>query len=185
VTRRSIEEYAEAVRRRYARAARKAKTEMLNEFVATTGMHRKAVIRSLNQRSNSRGDKKRRRPASYGLEVMAALKVVWEASDCLCSKRLQRFLREPVGIPKRCGGLTMAEETEAQLGQMSASTIDRALRGCPRSNTRRGLSATKPGTLLKNSIPIRTFSEANESKPGFVEADLVAHCGGSAEGFLS
>ena len=183
MTRRSIEEYAEAVRRRYARAAKKAKTEMLNEFVATTGMHRKAVIRSLNQRSRSRGHKRTGRPRSYGPEVMAALKVAWEASDCLCSKRLQPFLPELVGVLSRCGELTLTEGIEARLCRLSASTIDRALRGCPRSGTRRGLSTTKPGTLLKNSIPIRTFSEWNENKPGFVEADLVAHCGDSAEGF--
>jgi Fe-S cluster assembly ATPase SufC len=77
VTRRSIEEYAEAVRRRYCRAAKKAKTEILDEFVATTGMHRKAVIRSLNQTGRSGGNKKRGRPRLYGPEAVAALKVVW------------------------------------------------------------------------------------------------------------
>ena len=183
MTRRSIGEYAEAVRRRYFRAAKKAKTEILNEFVATTGMHRKAVIRSLNRRGRSSGKKKRGRPGLYGLEAMAALKVVWEASDCLCSKRLQPFLPELVGILKRCGELTTAGETEAQLCRMSPSTIDRVLRRWRGSGTRRGLSTTKPGTLLKNAIPIRTFSDWNENKPGFLEADLVAHCGDSGEGF--
>jgi hypothetical protein len=183
VTRRSIVEYAEAVRGRYFRASRKAKAEMLNEFVATTGMHRKAVIRLLNRRGRSSEKKKRGRSRLYRLEPMAALKVAWEASDCLCSKRLQPFLPELVGILKRCGELTMTGETEAQLCQMSPSTIDRILRGWRGSGTRRGLSTTKPGTLLKNSIPIRTFSDWNENKPGFLEADLVAHCGDSAEGF--
>ena len=98
MTRRSIEEYAEAIRRRYFRAAKKTKTEMLNEFVATTGMHRKAVIRSLNQMGRSRGNRKTGRPSLYGPEAMAALKVVWKATDCLCSKRLQPFLPELVGI---------------------------------------------------------------------------------------
>jgi hypothetical protein len=183
VTRRSIEEYAEAVRRRYFRAAKKAKTEILNEFVATTGMHRKAVLRSLNQMGRPARNKKRGRPRIYGPEAMAALKVVWEITDCLCSKRLQPFLPELVGILKRCGELTMTGEIEAQLCQMSPATIDRALRRWRGSGTRRGLSTTKPGTLLKNSIPIRTFSEWNENRPGFLEADLVAHCGDSAEGF--
>ena len=183
MTRRSIEEYAEAVRRRYCRAAKKAKTEILNEFVATTGMHRKAVIRSLNQRGRPGGNKKRGRPRLYGPEAMAALRVVWEITDYLCSKRLQPFLPELVGILKRCGELTMTGEIEAQLCQMSPSTIDRALRRWRGSGTRRGLSTTKPGTLLKNSIPIRTFSDWNENRPGYLEADLVAHCGDSAEGF--
>lgn len=183
MTRRSIVEYAEAVRGRYFQAGRKAKAGMLNEFVAATGMHRKAVIRLLNRRGKSSGKKKRGRPRLYRLEAMAALKVAWEAGDCLCSKRLQPFLPELVGILKRCGELTMTGETEAQLCQMSPSTIDRILRGWRGSGTRRGLSTTKPGTLLKNSIPIRTFSDWNENKPGFLEADLVAHCGDSAEGF--
>jgi hypothetical protein len=77
----------------------------------------------------------------------------------------------------------MIGEAEARLSQMSPSTIDRILRRWRGSGTRRGLSTTKPGTLLKNSIPIRTFSDWNENKPGFLEADLVAHCGDSAEGF--
>ena len=138
MTRRSIIEYAEAVRGRYFQAGRKAKAGMLNEFVAATGMHRKAVIRLLNRRGKSSGKKKRGRPRLYRLEAMAALKVAWEASDCLCSKRLQPFLPELVGILKRCGELTMTGETEAQLCQMSPSTIDRILRGWRGSGTRRG-----------------------------------------------
>lgn len=183
MTRRSVVEYAEAVRGRYFRAGKKAKTEILNEFVATTGMHRKAVIRLVNGRGRSSGKKKRGHPRLYGHEAMAALRVAWEASDCLCSKRLQPFLPELASILKRCGELSVTGDTEAQLCQMSPSTIDRLLRRWRGSGRRRGLSTTKPGTLLKNSIPIRTFSDWNENKPGFVEADLVAHCGESTEGF--
>ncbi|MFP3880632.1 MAG: transposase, partial [Dehalococcoidia bacterium] len=183
MTRRSIAEYAGAVRGRYSRATKKAKTEILNEFVATTRMHRKSVIRLLNGRGKSPGKEKRGRPRLYGHEAMAALRLAWEASDCLCSRRLQPFLPELVTILKRCGELTVTEEIEAQLCRMSPSTIDRLLRRWRGSGTRRGLSTTKPGTLLKNSIPIRTFSDWNENKPGFLEADLVAHCGESTEGF--
>jgi hypothetical protein len=183
VTRCSIVEYAAAVRGRYSRAAKKEKTGILNEFVATTEMHRKAVIRLLNRRDRSLSQKKRGRPRLYRHEAIAALKVTWEASDYLCSTRLQPFLPELVGILKRCGELTMTEETEAQLCQMSPSTIDRLLRRWRGSGIRRGLSATKPGTLLKNAIPIKTFSEWSDNKPGFVETDLVAHCGESTEGF--
>jgi hypothetical protein len=183
VTRRSITEYAEAVRGRYFQASKKAKTEMLNEFVATTGMHRKAVIRLLNRRGRPAGKKRSGRPRLYGLEAMAALKVAWEATDRLCSKRFHPFLPELVGILKRTSELSVTEGAEGQLYRMSPSTIDRLLRRWRRNGTRRGLSTTKPGTLLKNSIPVRTFSEWNEDNPGFLEADLVAHCGDSAEGF--
>ena len=183
MTRRSITEYAEAVRGRYFRASRKAKTEMLNEFVATTGMHRKSVIRLLNRRSRSPGKKRVGRPRLYGLEVMAALKVAWEATDGLCSKRLHPFVPELVGILRRAGELSVTEEAEGQLYRMSPSTIDRILRCWRGSSRRRSLSTTKPGTLLKNAIPVRTFSKWEDTQPGFIEADLVAHCGDSAEGF--
>jgi hypothetical protein len=182
VTRRSITEYAEAVRVRYPKASKKRKTEMLNEFVATTGMHRKAVIRLLNKRGRPSGKKRNGRPRIYGSDAIAALKVAWEATDHLCSKRLRPFLPELVEVLTRNGELRVTEETETRLCQMSPSTIDRILRRW--SNDRRlGLSTTKPGTLLKSSIPIRTFSEWNENKPGFLEVDLVAHCGESTEGF--
>ncbi len=183
MTRRSIEEYADVVRGRCFRASKKAKTEILNEFVANTGQHRKAAIRLLNRRNRPARRKRSGRPKLYGLEVMDALKVAWEATDRLCSKRFQPFLPEMVGILKRNGELSVTGETEAQLGRMSPSTIDRLLRRWRGSGQRRGLSTTKPGTLLKNAIPVRTFSEWDEKKPGFLEADLVAHCGESAEGF--
>jgi hypothetical protein len=109
--------------------------------------------------------------------------VTWEAADRLCSKRFRPFLAELVGILKEKGELKVTEETEAQLCRMSASTIDRLLRRWRGNGRRRGLGTTKPGTLLKNAIPVRTFSDWNENKPGFVEVDLVAHCGDSAEGF--
>ena len=183
MTRRSIIEYAEAVRERYLRASKKAKTEILNEFVATTRLHRKAAIRLLNRRDRPSGKKRGGRPKLYGLEARAALKVAWEATDRLCSKRFHPFLPELVGILKRKGELVVTEEAEGQLYRMSPSTIDRLLRRWRGRGLRCSLSTTKPGTLLKNAIPVRTFSEWNEKQPGFLEADLVAHCGDSAEGF--
>jgi len=183
VTRRSILEYAEAVRGRYLRSTKKMKTKILDEFVATTGLHRKAVIRLLNRRSRPTDLKRSGRPRLYSLETIAALRVAWEAADRLCSKRFRPFLPELVGILRRKGELKIKDETESQLCRMSASTIDRVLRCWRRDEPRHGLSTTKPGTLLKDAIPVRTFSEWNGSKPGFLEVDLVAHCGESAEGF--
>jgi len=183
VTRRSILEYAQAVRSRYLGAAKATKTKILEEFVATTGLHRKAVIRLLNRVSKPISGKKQGRPRLYDMKVMVALKVAWEATDRLCSRRLRPFLPELVGILKAKGELSMMTETEVQLCRMSASTIDRVSRRWRGSGRRCGLSTTKPGTLLKNSIPVRTFSEWEDARPGFLEADLVAHCGDSAEGF--
>ena len=114
---------------------------------------------------------------------MGALKIAWEAADRLCSKRFHPFLPELVAILRRTGELSVTEETETRLRHMSASTIDRVLRRWRGNGRRHGLGTTKPGTLLKNAIPVRTFSEWDESKPGFLEVDLVAHCGDSTAGF--
>ncbi|MBA7709641.1 hypothetical protein ES703_118563 [subsurface metagenome] len=183
VTRRSIIEYAGAVRGRYFRASKKTKAGILNEFVATTGMRRKSAIRLLNRTNSSSGKKRGGRPRLYGLEAMAALKVVWEATDRLCSKRLHPFLPELVAVMRRHGDRTMTTEIEAQLCKVSPATIDRILRPYRRLGGRHPFTTTKPGSLLKRAIPVRTFSEWDEKKPVFLEADLVAHCGDSTEGF--
>ena len=183
MTRRSILEYAEAVRGRYLRSKKKEKTKILNEFAATTGLHRKAVIRLLNRGSKPPGNKRSGRPRFYSSEAIAALKIGWEATDRLCSKRFRPFLPEMVKILKEKGEISISKETEDQLCRMSASTIDRILRRWRSKGPKYGLSTTKPGVLLKNAIPVKTFSEWNESKPGFLEVDLVAHCGESVEGF--
>lgn len=183
MTRRSILEYARAVRPRYLKATKERKGRILDEFVATTGMHRKAAIRLLNHHDISVSHKRNGRPHEYSLETEAALKKAWEATDRLCSKRLQPFLPELVEVLTRKGELKVSEEAEVQLSRISASTIDRILRRHHCIGRRRGFSTTKPGTLLKSAIPIRTFSEWDEKQPGYFEVDLVAHCGESVEGF--
>ena len=77
----------------------------------------------------------------------------------------------------------MTAEVEAQLYQISPSTIDRLLKPYRRLGGRRPFTTTKLGSLLENSIPIRTFADWNENLPGFLEADLVSHCGESTYGF--
>jgi hypothetical protein len=184
VTRRSIHEYAEAVRDRYFRSKKAGKTKILDEFVAASGLHRKSAVRLLNGVNKKAERKKSGRPKLYSLEAVSALKVAWEASDRLCSKRFQPFLPELVSILSRVGEISVTEETEEELGRMSASTVDRVLRQWRARPKRHGLSTTKPATMLKNAIPLKTFSEWSESKPGFIEVDLVAHCGDSTEGFF-
>jgi len=77
----------------------------------------------------------------------------------------------------------MSEQTKKEVDLMSTSTIDGLLRRWRGLERHHGFSTTKPGTLLKNAIPIKTFSEWTDSKPGFMEVDLVAHCGDNAGGF--
>jgi hypothetical protein len=156
---------------------------MLDEFTKVTGLHRKAAIRLMNRRSQHGVGQRRGRPRRYGTGVSEALRVVWEASDRLCSRRLQPFIPEMVRVLRQHNEQQVDAYTESQLCRMSPSTIDRLLRPCRKVGGRRGLTTTRAGSLLKSSIPIRTFTDWQENKPGFLEMDLVAHCGESTEGF--
>jgi len=183
VTRGSIQEYREAMRERYLRAGKKDKGRILDEFVNVAGYHRKSAIRLLHRRNQGNPGRRRGRPRRYGCYIVEALKVAWEATDRLCSRRLQPFLPELIRVLRRYGEKTMAAEVEAQLCQMSPSTIDRLLKPYRRLGGRHPFTTTKLGSLLNSSIPIRTFADWQENCPGFLEADLVSHCCENTYGF--
>lgn len=183
MTRESIKEYVEAIRERYQKAGKEEKGKILDEFTKTTGLHRKAAIRMLNRRSPAGAGKRCGRPRQYGPRVVEALRAIWEASDRLCSKRLRPFLPELIRVMRHCGEGKMTLEIEAQLCQMSGATMDRLLRPWKQRGGRCSLSPTRPGSVLRSAIPIRTFADWQENRPGFIEVDLVAHCGESLEGF--
>ena len=183
MTRGSIREYTEAVRGRYLQAAKKEKGEILNEFTQVTDHHCKSAIRLLRRGSQSRPGKRRGRPRCYGAPVAQALKVAWEATDRICSRRLHPFLPELIKVLRRYGEKTMTAEIEAELCRMSSSTIDRLLHPYRRFGKHRPFTTTRPGSMLKSSIPIRTFADWQDDRPGFLEIDLVSHCGDNTEGF--
>ena len=183
MTRGSVMEYAAAVRDRYRSGNRMDKGKILDEFVKVTDLHRKAAIRLLNRRIRSKAAKHSGRPRKYGTAAVEALKVTWEASDRLCSKRLQPFLAEMIRVLRVHGEQHIDAYQERLLCQMSPATIDRLLRPVRKLGGRRSLSTTRAGNWLKSSIPIRTFADWQDCQPGFVETDLVAHCGESVEGF--
>lgn len=108
-------------------------------------------------------------PGRYGPAVTEALRVVWEATDRLCSRRLHPFLPEVVKILGRHGHRSMTAEIEAELCRISPATIDRLLRPYRRSGGRRPFATTKPESLLKNAIPIKTFADWQDDRPGFLE----------------
>jgi hypothetical protein len=114
--------------------------------------------------------------------VLAALRRVWVIMDCICGKRLAAVLPEIVAVLERHGELQLAAQTRQKLCAISAASIDRLLAAERRRLQLRGRSGTKPGTLLKHQIPIRTFAEWDQTQPGFVEIDLVGHDGGLAQG---
>lgn len=178
---RSKRELLEAVWPRYLKASKKEKTQIADEFVSATGYHRKYALRVLKHGPSIKSVKRKGRTAIYQGEVVKVLEQIWEICGRICSRRLHPFLPEMVKVLERHGELEIADETKALLLQMSRATIDRCLQSA-RFEKRRGLSTTKPGSLLKQQIAVRTFADWDDAQPGFMEIDLVAHCGGSVAG---
>lgn len=173
--------YLKAIRTRYRRARKRAKVAILDEFCAVCGYNRKYAIRLLNQSGRPRKCRLPGRKSRYGsAEFLTALKRLWFASDQMCSKKLKSAI--PIWLPYyETRYKALSEETQKQLLAVSAATIDRLMKPIRVAHGRRGLSGTKPGSLLKTQIPIRTdFWDV--SQPGFMEADTVAHCGNSLAG---
>src|SRR5260370_30395399 len=141
-----------------------------------TGYARKSAIRLLNHPLQGTGIIQRSRLPLYGPEVQEALFLAWKAANYICAKRLVPFLPTLVPSLERHGHLQISEGHRTQLLSMSSATAERFLR-TQRKPRPRGLSTTKAGTLLKHQIPIRTFAGWEDTQPGFLEADLVAHCG--------
>jgi hypothetical protein len=182
---RSKKEYTEAAHRRYKNASHIEKTFILNEFCATSGYHRKYAIRLLRGFKRFTKPKPKRRgpkPVYRKDEIITPLKQIWLAANLPCSKRLKAIL--PIWLPgyDQLLGKLPPEVTNALLA-ISPATIDRLLAPTRIQYQKRGRSTTKPGTLLRKQIPIQT-NQWDESKPGFLEADTVAHCGESLSGMF-
>src|SRR2546421_8906280 len=165
----------------YREAFPSQKRTLLDAFVAATGYHRTYARWLLNHAEEVQQTLQRPRPPQYGPEVQHALFLVWHAANRICAKRLIPFLPILIESLERHEHLQISEKCRRQLLAMSAATADRLL-ALQRKLGQRGLSTTRAGTLLKQQIPIRTFEEWKETRPGFLEADLVAHCGTDIEG---
>ena len=179
----AVREYAAAMCSRYAGARKNEKGQLLNEFCAMTGYHRKAAIRVL-RRSGTGKRTSGGRPRIYGPELSAVLRQVWGASDGLCSKRLAPFLPEFVAVLERMGGQQVAPELREQLVRLSAATIDRLLRPFRRARRRRLFTQSASPEALKALVPVRTFGEWHGVPPGAFQADLVVHSAESGAGFF-
>ena len=180
----SKRELLETVQPRYLKANKREKQKILDEFTCATGYHRKYAIRVLKNQVQVQNRLKRKTKTYktiYGSEVVQVLEHIWEIYGHLCSKRLQPFLPEAIKVLERCHEIKLAKDTKDLLLKISSASIDRCLRPV-RIKSPHGLSTTKPGSLLKNLIPVQTFTEWDAEQPGFMEIDLVAHCGTTTEG---
>ena len=179
----SKRELVAALRPRYSSGSKAEKQQILDELVATLGYHRKHAIRLLRRRSPRQLKVRRVRPRKYTIDVVLALEKLWRVANCIAAKRLVPGLKDLVEALERYGEMSLEPKTRELLLGISAATTDRLLRRARQADLRHhGKSTTKPGTLLKQSIPIRTFADWDDAKPGFTEVDLVAHCGESTHG---
>jgi hypothetical protein len=184
VTRASLREYAAAQRERYRQSTRAEKRQLLNEIVAVTRMHRKAAIRLLRRRPRPPAVRSRAgRPPCYGPAVARAAEVLWQAAGRIGAHRLHPFVPGLLDRLTECGELALAPAVDKLVRQASRPTLARLLAPARAQYPRRGATITRPGTQLKHEIPIRTFTEWDDARPGFLEVDLVAHCGTSTQGF--
>ena len=178
------QEYLQTVKPRYLKASTKEKSGMLDEYCANTKLNRKYVIwclsAAISLAQKITAPRKKRKP-TYGNNETFYLKKIWEILDYPCGQRLKPMLPEMVIVLKRCNELIVPQEVATKFTKIAASTIDEKLARYRAMIRRRFNSTTKPGSLLKSHIPIRT-SSWEESRPGYCELDTVAHCGDSAAG---
>ncbi len=171
---------------RYRRATKKEKGAILHQVVEVLGLNRhyaaralcRARIRSVSARRLRGGGRK----PVYSAEAKTALRQVWAVMDFASGKRLAPFMEPLVEALERHGEIRLKAEVRTQLLAMSAASIDRFLAPDRRQLEIRGRTGTRPGTLLKDGVPIRTFSDWDDARPGFLEIDLVSHDGGNPRG---
>jgi hypothetical protein len=180
---RSKREYLESLMLRYQHADRAGKGRILDEFCATCGHHRKHAIRLLRRgtrRPVPPPAKRGRRPVYHQPALLTPLKKIWLQANLPCSKRLHALL--PLWLPgyQALFG-ALPSDIRSALLHISPATIDRLLQPTRLRYPSRGRCTTKPGSLLRTQIPIGT-NQWQQTRPGFLEADTVAHCGPSAAG---
>lgn len=187
------------VAKRYQKVKKKERTLILDEFVSLTGYSRcygAFILRNWGRKvhfrtkgkevvfvfGKTRPSQKRKRESFYDEAVVSVLRDIWVICDFICGKRLAPYLKEIIPVLERFGELKLDDAVRDKLFTISAATIDRLLGPERRKYTLKGRSTTKPGSLLKHQIPIRTFADWDEDAPGFLEIDLVGHDGGSLIG---
>lgn len=176
----SKKEYLEAIRPRYFQSSKKDKSAILAEFCANCGYHPKHAIRLLNCKKYKPKRKPGKRVYYDPKTLLKPLKNIWLATDQMCSKKLKAAIKLWLPFYESEYG-TLTDLVIKQLLKISAATIDRLLKPIKVQFKGKGFCTTKPGSLLKNQIPIRT-DNWDITQPGFLESDTVAHCGNSMAG---
>lgn len=181
ISKESRQELTDAIRQRYPNASKLEKAKILDEFVELTGYHRKHAIRVLTSNNQHAAAGRPCGRCIYDEAVKEALIVLWEAADRICGKRLKEILPILVEAMERNGHLDLDPEVRSRLLQMSASTIDRLLAPVKEQAKGKRRKKNAPKKASKQ-IPVRTFSDWEESLPGELEIDFVVHCGDTMSG---
>jgi len=198
------QQIGKVVAKRYQRATKREKSKILDEFIKTTkynrtyaswllrNLWRETVIYERGERIIMVGSKAknqkgiRKRSVYYDDKTVEVLKHIWIILDTPCGKRLAPYIQHILPVLEKNKEITLEKNTREKLLKISAATIDRLLREEKKKwEIKKRKSFTKPGSLLKHQIPVRTFAQWNENRPGFVEMDLVDHSGGVAGGMFA
>jgi len=186
VSMKARKEILEQHKAKYRKATKKEKGEILNVVCGATGLSRDRAARLLSSHMKPKPREKpvleRGRKRVYDFETAKALKELWVYMDLACGKRLHEGIADLLDALMRFGEVRYDDEVVSQLKAMSAATMDRLLKKDKEALRLKGIGTTKPGTLLKRDIPIRLGQEWDDAVPGFVEIDLVAHCGWTTAG---
>lgn len=169
--------------RRYRKASKSEKAAILDELTALTAWSRSYSSRVLRRKPKKRSvPETRGRKRTYTPEVMIPLRKVWVSLDLACGKRVAAGMGDVLDALLRSDELKCEGRVVTMLRSMSAATIDRLLEPDRAKTALKGRSTTKPGSLMKSQIQIRTGTDWDDARPGFIEIDLVAHCGDSTRG---
>lgn len=188
MTRISMKSRQEVIQRcsaRYRKSTKKEKGRILDQVCSATGLSRdraKKLLCGGVKKAETQSSKKRGRKTKYDANFRTALEKIWALMDFACGRRIAAGIRDMLDALLRFSEIDFDKITIEKLLSVSHATIDRLLKHAKSRMNFKGVSTTKPGTLLKKDIPIRLGTQWNDAVPGYVEVDLVAHCGVTTAG---
>jgi len=177
----SKREYLRELKKKYRRADKKRKTQLLDDFCEFTSYHRKAALRLVNGRLPAKYKRIRTRKKKYSLETIESLKFMWRADGEICAERFHPFIPSLLRCLTFQGEMAVSDETKRQLRQISLGKVKTVIAKTKRRSHLKIGGLTKPGSILKSQIALR-YGAWEEKEPGWFETDTVGHSGGNPRG---
>ena len=180
ISMRSRKEVIKRYSAKYKKSSKKEKGKILDGVCLATGLSRdraKKLLCGRIKKVQAPSSKKRGRKTKYDDSFRIALEKIWALMDFACGRRIAAGIKDMLDALLRFGEVNFDKDTLEKLLKISHATIDRLLKHTKSRMKFKGVSTTKPGTLLKRDIPIRLGTQWDDAVPGYVEIDLVAHCG--------